>query len=130
MPRGTSRYDEALRQGRLWTPAVFSKSELLIWLDASDLGTITSASSLVSQWNDKSGNGVHVSEATNQPLFQMEPYTSKMGVYFGSGAAGKFLTGSWSISTTSLYAGTACTMDSGTVNNGRLVSIGTTGADD
>lgn len=130
MPRGTGRYDEALRQGRLWTPRVFAASEMPIWLDAADLGTITSASSLVSQWNDKSGNNNHVSEATNKPLLQNEPYTSKPAVYFGSGGASKYLTASWSISKTTLYVASACTMETGTVNNGRLVSIGTTGSDD
>lgn len=36
-----------------------------IWLDASDAATITSSSGAVSQWNDKSGNGRHVSQATS-----------------------------------------------------------------
>lgn len=33
---------------------------LLLWLDASDASTITESSGLVSQWDDKSGNGNHV----------------------------------------------------------------------
>jgi hypothetical protein len=40
-------------------------SGLQLWLDASDLSTITSASNLVSQWNDKSGNGYNVTQATS-----------------------------------------------------------------
>ena len=41
-----------------------------LWLDASDTSTITASSGAVSQWNDKSGNGRHVSQATgtNQPF--------------------------------------------------------------
>lgn len=42
---------------------------LALWLDASDTSTITESSGAVSQWNDKSGYGRHVSQATsaNQP---------------------------------------------------------------
>ena len=37
----------------------------LLWLDASDTTTITSSSGSVSQWNDKSGNGRHATQATS-----------------------------------------------------------------
>ena len=37
---------------------------LKLWLDASDSSTITHSSNAVSQWNDKSGNNHHVSQAT------------------------------------------------------------------
>jgi hypothetical protein len=45
-------------------------SGLQLWLDGSDGATITSASSLVSQWNDKSGNGRNVTQAVggNKPF--------------------------------------------------------------
>lgn len=36
-----------------------------IWFDAADTSTITASSGAVSQWNDKSGNGRHVSQATS-----------------------------------------------------------------
>ena len=35
-----------------------------LWLDADDSSTITSSSGNVSQWNDKSGNTYHVTQAT------------------------------------------------------------------
>jgi hypothetical protein len=35
-----------------------------LWLDADDASTITSSSNNVSQWNDKSGNTYHVTQAT------------------------------------------------------------------
>ncbi len=40
-----------------------------LWLDASDTATITESSGAVSQWDDKSGNGRHMKQATaaNQP---------------------------------------------------------------
>lgn len=37
---------------------------LQLWLDASDETTITASSGAVSQWDDKSGNGNHVSQGT------------------------------------------------------------------
>lgn len=40
--------------GRLWTPAQITTA---LWLDATDDSTITASSGLVSQINDKSGNG-------------------------------------------------------------------------
>lgn len=46
-----------------WTPA--SLSGLAVWLDADDASTFTfSSGSVVSQWNDKSGNGRHFSQGT------------------------------------------------------------------
>jgi hypothetical protein len=36
-----------------------------LWLDASDISTITQSSGKVSQWDDKSGNGNHLTQATS-----------------------------------------------------------------
>lgn len=57
-------------QRRLWTPTVLG-SALSLWLDAADASTITLNGSTVSQWNDKSGNGRHATQATaaNQPAW-------------------------------------------------------------
>ena len=41
-------------------------SSLQLWLDAADSSTITHTSNLVSQWNDKSGNGYHATAASGQ----------------------------------------------------------------
>lgn len=51
-------------------PFVFSGFDPLslspaLWLDASDAATITSSGGKVSQWNDKSGNGRNVTQATS-----------------------------------------------------------------
>jgi hypothetical protein len=45
-----------------WTPAAITTAW---WLDADDSATITQSGGLVSQWNDKSGNAIHVSQATS-----------------------------------------------------------------
>jgi len=46
--------------------APFSPLDLspALWLDASDTATITQAAGAVSQWNDKSGNGRHVTQGS------------------------------------------------------------------
>ena len=54
-------------QATLWTPSEISTA---MWLDADDFSTVTAdGGNLVAQWNDKSGNDRHVSEATHQPTY-------------------------------------------------------------
>jgi hypothetical protein len=69
VPRGTDRYDEALRQGRLWTPQVI-QPDLGCWYDAGDPSTITYATG-VSSWRDKSNRARHATQATgaSQPTY-------------------------------------------------------------
>lgn len=59
-------------------------SGLQLWLDANDTETITLNSNTVSSWNDKSGNGYHVSQstATNQPTYTYSALNSKNVVRF------------------------------------------------
>ena len=47
---------------KLWTPAALG-SLLALWLDADDSSTITLNGSTVSQWDNKSGNNFHLSQA-------------------------------------------------------------------
>lgn len=56
--------------GNLWTPAL--QSDLALWLDAADAGTLTLDAGAVSTWADKSGNARHVGEvnASRQPTYQ------------------------------------------------------------
>jgi hypothetical protein len=52
-----------------WTPA--DLTGLALWLDADDSSTITLNGSTVSQWDDKSGNDRHATQATavSQPAY-------------------------------------------------------------
>jgi hypothetical protein len=54
----------------LWTPANITTA---LWLDAADAATVTTVSGAVSQWNDKSGNTRHATQATSA---QRPVYTS------------------------------------------------------
>ena len=68
---------------KLWTPAALGSS-LALWLDADDVSTITLNGSNVSQWNDKSGNGRNVSQATaaNQPTYTPSGLNGRPAVVF------------------------------------------------
>ena len=45
-----------------WDPASITTA---LWLDAADASTVTTVSGAVSQWNDKSGNARHATQATS-----------------------------------------------------------------
>ena len=53
-----------------WLPTDLG-ADLALWLDADDVATISLNGSTVSQWDDKSGNDRHASQATaaNQPEY-------------------------------------------------------------
>lgn len=82
MPRGISRYDEAALQGRLWTPKDSGVS-IALWLDASDLSTISYGTSGVSEWRDKSGNNRHATQATdaNRPTLSFIDLNNNSTIY-------------------------------------------------
>jgi len=61
-----------------------SDIETTLWLDAADASTITESGGAVSQWDDKSGNGNNVSQATpaNQPTYTSSGLNSKNVITF------------------------------------------------
>ena len=67
----------------LWTPASLG-ADLALWLDADDADTITLNGSNVAQWDDKSGNGNHVSNGTaaTQPAYLTTGWNGKPTVSF------------------------------------------------
>lgn len=66
-----------------WTPADLGAS-LALWLDADDASTITLNGSTVSQWDDKSGNSRHASQAVaaSQPTYTAAGLNSKPALVF------------------------------------------------
>jgi len=61
-------------------------NDLTFWLDAADASTITLNGSTVSQWDDKSGSGLHVTQgaADNQPTYVTGELNGKAVVSFDS----------------------------------------------
>lgn len=70
-----------------WTPAQITTA---IWLDAADSSTITESGGVVSQWDDKSGNGRHFTQATvaNRPTFESAVQNGLSAVKFVNGPSG------------------------------------------
>jgi hypothetical protein len=70
----------------LWRPFELG-SNLALWLDAEDTNTITLNGSTVSQWNDKSGNGRNVAQATagSQPTYSIFSASAKAALSFDGG---------------------------------------------
>lgn len=62
---------------------------LELWVDASDVSTITLNGSNVSEWRDKSGNGVHATQTTfvNQPAFSATSWSGRPSVNFTRGSS-------------------------------------------
>jgi hypothetical protein len=76
------RWDGSLfGQPKLWRP---TEIQLALWLDAEDTSTITLNGSTVSQWNDKSGNGRHFTQATTslQPVYNLTAFNGMPSVSF------------------------------------------------
>lgn len=68
---------------KLWRPDELGAA-LALWLDAEDTDSITLNGGYVSQWDDKSGNGNHVSNATaaTQPPYLATGWNGKPTVSF------------------------------------------------
>ena len=81
-----------LAKKQLWTPAALGSS-LALWLDASDLSTLTLNGSTVSEWRDKSGNGRHASQVTvaNQPTYSATGLNSTPTLQFNTPTEGRYL---------------------------------------
>ena len=63
-------------------PAVLPN--LKLWLDASDSSSVTHSSNAVSQWSDKSGNGIHATQSTasRKPTFNSTGTNGKSVIDF------------------------------------------------
>ena len=111
-----------------WTPAQITTA---LWLDAADASTIVLNGSTVSQWNDKSGNGRNVTQATAsaQPTYNATGLNSKPTLTADT-------TRRLSVATTGFSGGSSlwviavASMDAAAQNFARLVSITSPTADD
>ncbi len=67
----------------VWNPSMIQTA---LWLDAADASTVTTVSDAVSQWNDKSGNGRHATQATadRRPGYGSISLNGKSGVAFNN----------------------------------------------
>ena len=99
MPRGRFMFRKAISGSAALRRTLFGEPEpwrpdelgagLALWLDADDASTITLNGSTVVQWNDKSGNGLNVSQATtaNQPTYSATGMVDKPTLDWGANVA-------------------------------------------
>jgi hypothetical protein len=59
-------------------------SGVALWLDAADTSSMTLSGSNVTQWNDKSGNGINMTGASLQPTFLTNAFNGKPTVSFAA----------------------------------------------
>ena len=115
-----------------WTPANITTA---LWLDANDSSTITQSGGVVSQWDDKSGNARHLSEATSalRPTYDATGFNSLPTIKALASSSQKLVT-SGNVSGfsggSSLWGIAAGTMESTTNGFGRLFSFGAVGLQD
>ena len=77
----------------VWNPSMITTA---LWLDAADASTITESGGAVSQWDDKSGNGRNVAQATafHQPAYVTEVLNGRPVLRFASSNAKYLITAS------------------------------------
>lgn len=88
MPRGINPVDEAMLQGRLWTPKLLGPS-VVAWWDANDLSSLTVPGDIanpdgVSDWVDKSGYGRDFAQATitQRPTLELGAFKGRNAIRF------------------------------------------------
>jgi hypothetical protein len=88
--RGRNDYETAQIQGRLWTPNGLGAKA---WHDASDISTITITGSGVSDWRDKSEDGITLSQSTdaNRPSVVASGQSQNTAIYFADAGITKIL---------------------------------------
>ena len=96
MPRGLNPYDEAQLQRRLWTP-VLIRPTLTLWLDASDISTLSVDAGGVNSWQDKSGNGRNATTTVRKPAFSANILNGFPAITFTAASATKLDTPDFSI---------------------------------
>jgi hypothetical protein len=80
-----------------WTPANVTTA---LWLDADDASTITLNGSAVSQWNDKSGNNRHATQASAswQPTRTLSGLNDKTVLTLNGVTNGQFMVTTFNLS--------------------------------
>jgi hypothetical protein len=108
-----------------WTPAHIKPQ---LWYDASDVSTITASEGRVSQWNDKSGYGMHLTASGNaRPTTAGETINGRNVVIF-DGVANVMVTASNPFSPAITDAGVFMVVNMKTPSNGILFGLSRDGA--
>lgn len=106
-----------------------SIANLAAWWDASDASTITTVSGAVSQWNDKSGNGVNATQGTanNRPVTTSQTLNGRAVVTFDGSNDFLSFTGTARTNETWFIVARANLSASGTVKTNGLLTDSSSG---
>jgi len=106
-----------------WAPTNLS-TDLLGWWDTQDAASITHSSGAVSQWNDKSGNGKHLTQATsgNKPTYSATGMDGSLPAISAADTARNLSNTSFTIGSSSLTVVLVAYVDATASNNARLCS--------
>ena len=116
----------------VWNPGMISPA---LWVDANASSTITQSGGVVSQWNDKSGNGRHLAQVLSvwNPTYDATGFNSLPTIKALASATQRLrTTGNVSgfSGGSSLWGIAVGAMESGTSSSGRLFSFGQVGQQD
>ncbi len=105
----------------MWTPTEIATA---LWLDATDASTITLVSSVVSQWNDKSGNNRNATQGTsgNRPAVNATGISSQPAINFSGSLKSLFVPRGFITNAVSAFI-----VWSGGSANGRMIDQRSTG---
>jgi hypothetical protein len=84
---------------------------LALWLDASDTASVTLVSGLVSQWNDKSGNGRNATQTTANDRPSTATINGKQGISFNGTTSQLNVSAPWGAAVTLFYVTTPSTIN-------------------
>lgn len=89
-----------------WGGAIASApAGCMLWLDAADASTFTLSGSNITQWRDKSGNGLHFSTVSGSPTYSSNIVTFPTGVVMRSAASIALTTNTYVFIATKLTTG-------------------------
>lgn len=120
MPRGYNQRDEAQLQNRLWTPALLQPA---LWLDASDISTISMVGTGVSEWRDKSGNNRHATTTVRRPAFLNNALNGFPVINFTASSATKLDTPDFSIAPNRQFCSFGVASGAGLISSGNYPRI-------
>lgn len=112
-----------------WTPADLAVAPFA-WYDAQDVGTITQAAGAVSQWEDKSGNDLHLTQSTGaqKPTYNATAINSLPALVFDGGDGLRNAAFALTGADTAVFV--VAISDAGNANSARLVSLAAAGEAD
>lgn len=113
----------AAAAGSAWTPASLG-AKLVAWYDGTDAASMTTSTSLISQWNDKSGNARHLTASgSERPTLTAAAVNGKSAVTWSG--AGTRMAATWSYTGSTVGGAVSLKMTASSDADARVISLTT-----